>query len=89
MTIDYAEVYRLAKRGRRSERRREVLTGCLTGLVTGALTGLIKGWLFMLTVGVAHAEWVPMLPTIGFWWSVLLMVIMPSLGGTSSKKDDS
>jgi hypothetical protein len=31
------------------------------------------GWLFMLAVGIAHAEWLPNLPTIGYWWALLLV----------------
>jgi hypothetical protein len=26
-------------------------------------------------VGVAHAEWIPALPTIGFWWMTLLVLL--------------
>jgi len=40
-------------------------------LSAGAAMGL--GWIFMLTVGVIHAEWLPMLPTIGYWWAVIII----------------
>lgn len=36
-------------------------------IVIGALVG---GWIFMLTVGVIHGEWLPMMPTIGYWSAV-------------------
>ena len=36
-------------------------------IVLGALVG---GWIFMLTVGVIHGEWLPMMPTIGYWSAV-------------------
>lgn len=29
-------------------------------------------WAFMILVGVIHAEWLPMLPTIGFGSSVII-----------------
>lgn len=88
MSIDYAEVYRLAKKGRRAERRGKAMAGCIEGLITSALLTVLKGWLFMLAVGVAHAGWWPVIPTIGFWWSLLFMALMPSLGSSSTKKDD-
>jgi len=34
------------------------------------------GWLFMLLVGVVHAEWLPGLPTIGYWWAVLIIFML-------------
>lgn len=88
MSIDYAEAARLIKKGRRAEQRGKAVNGCLTALGTSVITGFLKGWLFMLAVGIAHAHWVHGLPTIGFWWSVLLMWVMPSLGGTTRAKDD-
>lgn len=89
MSIDYAEAARLIKRGRRAEQRGKALEGCVTALVTSLISGFLKGWLFMLAVGIMHDHWVPGLPTIGFWWSVLLMFVLPSFGSAStSKKDD-
>jgi uncharacterized membrane protein len=35
-------------------------------VIAEILASAIGGWTFMLSVGVAHANWVPMLPTIGF-----------------------
>lgn len=86
MSVDYAEVYRLAKKGRKAEQRGKAIKALLGSLALGAVTALIKGWLFMLAVGVAHAHWVSGLPTIGFWWAVLFMWLMPSIGGRPSTK---
>ncbi|GAA0738543.1 hypothetical protein Drose_04455 [Dactylosporangium roseum] len=86
MSIDYAEAARLIRKGRKSEQRGKALQGCITGLITFALLSLLKGWLFMLFLDVAHAHWWPAIPTIGYWWSVLLMVLLPSLGSSSSTK---
>jgi hypothetical protein len=88
MSVDYAEVYRLAKKGRQAERRGKAMAGCLESLITAVLLTFLKGWLFMLAVGIAHAGWWPGIPTIGFWWSVLFMAVLPSLGSSSSKKND-
>lgn len=30
------------------------------------------GWMFMLAVGVIHHEWIHKLPTLGYWWSVII-----------------
>lgn len=35
-----------------------------------------SGWLFMLAVGIVHHEWIPACPTIGFWWSLVLVVLL-------------
>jgi len=39
----------------------------------GAFSG---GWMLMLAVGIAHAHWLPALPTIGYWWAVLIVTLM-------------
>jgi hypothetical protein len=39
-----------------------------------------EAWLFMLLVGVVHAEWLPMVPTIGFWSAVLVSLMATSIG---------
>jgi hypothetical protein len=89
MSIDYAEIGRLVKKGRRAEKRAKAVEGCITALITSLISGFLKGWLFMLAVGIMHDHWVPALPTIGFWWSVLLMFVLPSFGTAPSKtKDD-
>jgi hypothetical protein len=85
VSVDYAEVYRLAKKGKRAEQRGKALSGCLTLLATGFLMSLFRGWLFMLAVDVAHNHWVHDLPTIGYWWSVLLVYLLPFAGTSSSK----
>lgn len=72
MSVDYAEVVRLARKGRRAEQRGAAAKGCMTVLIVGALNGLFAGWMLMLGAGVIHAEWIHQLPTIGFWWAVLI-----------------
>jgi hypothetical protein len=88
VSINYAEAYRLIQRGRRSERRAAALGKFVQGIIVSAMLTFLKGWLFMLAVGVAHAHWWHTIPTIGFWWAVLFMAVMPSLGSTSSKSND-
>lgn len=85
MSIDYAELARLARKGRRAESRGKFAGGCLTYLATVALLAAIKGALFMFACDIAHNHWWPAIPEIGFWWSALLMLAVP-FGGSSSSK---
>lgn len=89
MSLDYSDAVRLIRKGRRAEQRGKAVEGCVTALITFVLGSFLKGWLFMLAVGIAHLHWLPQLPTIGFWWAVLLMAVMPSLAPTSTSKDRS
>jgi drug/metabolite transporter (DMT)-like permease len=88
VSIDYAEVYRLAKKGRRAEQRGKFMQGCVTAIVTSVLRALLGGWLLMLAIGIAHHDWLPQLPTIGYWPAVLIYAVLPSFGGSSKKNDD-
>lgn len=36
----------------------------------------IGGFEFMLAVGIIHHEWLPQLPTIGYWWAVLIVGLL-------------
>jgi hypothetical protein len=78
-------------RARRSRWKKfgEFLGKLLTALVAGFLTALINGWLFMLAIGVIHEHWVSALPTLGFWWSVLISWLLRSaLSSTGSAKSE-
>jgi len=48
----------------------------LLGLGFSALASLALGWVFMILVGIIHAEWLPGVPTIGYWWAVLWAVLI-------------
>jgi hypothetical protein len=87
MSVDYAEVYRLAKKGRKAEQRGKAIRALLGSLATSAVAALLKGWLFMFAVGVAHSHWLHGLPTIGYWWAVLIVWLMP-LPGYAGKRTD-
>lgn len=69
----------------KSARRRKFWAGVgkfVTATITGALASFAGGWELMLGVGVIHAEWIRTLPTIGYWWAVLLVWL---LRGTFSR----
>jgi hypothetical protein len=68
----------------------EFFAAIIGSLVVSALASLLGGWMFMLAIGVAHHEWLPGLPTIGYWWAALLTWLIrsaaltaPSSGGDS------
>lgn len=77
--MDYTEIARLAKLGRRAEQRGKAVKGCFWALINKIIMDLIGGWLTMLAIGVAHAEWIPTLPTLGYWWTVLLVTLTRGL----------
>lgn len=56
----------------------EFIAAVLGSLVVTAVASMLGGWMFMLAVGVAHHEWLPGLPTIGYWWAVLLTWLIRS-----------
>jgi hypothetical protein len=91
VSIDYAEAARLIRKGRKSDQRGKALSGCITSLLTKVFSDLTGGWMFMLAVGIAHAEWIQQLPTIGYWWAVLIVALTRGLFGTipSTKKGGS
>lgn len=41
-------------------------------------------WLWMLFVGVVHGEWLPMMPTVTYWQSVLIVLMSSALVGFRS-----
>jgi len=60
----------------RRRKRRKAIRAVVVSLLTSALLSLLGGWNLMLAVGVAHAEWIHALPTIGYWWAVLLSLLI-------------
>ena len=35
----------------------------------------VQAWTFMLVIGVTHGEWLPMLPTIGYWSALAITAV--------------
>lgn len=91
MTVDYTEVARLVRLGRKSEKRGKAIGVFLAGITVQLVGGFLGGWALMLAVGVAHAEWLPGLPTVGYWPSVLLVLLLRGVFSRvpSSRRDDS
>lgn len=80
MTALQGELLKLVVRDRkRRERRRklgEVTLDIIAAQIGYVLGALSNGFMLMLAVGVAHAEWIPQLPTIGYWWACLLVYLL-------------
>jgi hypothetical protein len=55
--------------------------------IANSLLALLGGFALMLAVGVAHAHRITTLPTIGYWWSVLLVYLLRGSFTTISKRD--
>lgn len=81
-------------RERRSRWRKfgSFLNKLFVALITGFLVALTSGWMFMLAVGVIHDHWLPQVPTLGYWWAVLIAWLLSSALSrtpTSTKKEGS
>lgn len=74
--IDYAEIARLVRKGRRAEKRGKAWTRFATSIVYAWLVYMWRGWMLTLAVGVTHHEWLPSMPTLGYWWAVVIVVLL-------------
>lgn len=66
MTTFTPEIVKLIRAEQKRQNRRKALGKFASGLVVSAALTLTHGLLLMLAVGVAHAEWIPSLPTVGY-----------------------
>lgn len=53
-----------------------LLLSILANAAASALASLFFGWVFMLMIGVIHHEWLHGMPTIGYWWAVLITFML-------------
>ena len=76
-------------RARRVRRRKfsKIVEDFIVGQLVLALGALSGGFMLMLAVGVAHAEWIRQLPTIGYWWAVLLVYLLRGVFSNAKTKD--
>jgi hypothetical protein len=96
VTALQGELLGLIRRDRTRRTRRQKFGKFLKALLTWLLpivsNALFGGWFFMLGVGVVHAEWLPQVPTLGYWWAVLIGYLLRcgltrTPQSTSKKKD--
>ncbi len=76
-----AELIRLARRGRRAEHTGKAMRRVAALLITLVAAYLWRGFILMLAVGFVHDVWLPSLPTIGYWYSVLAFALLDSIFG--------
>lgn len=72
------EIMRLAKLGKKAERRRWNRKRFFNHLFVTTIGFLVDSWTMMLLVGIVHAEWIPGLPTIGYLWAIPVTVLLQS-----------
>lgn len=73
-----ASLINLVRRDARRRSRRKLFGEFLGALLQSVLLSLMHGLYLMLAVGVVHHEWIRSCPTLGYWWSVLLAVLVRS-----------
>jgi hypothetical protein len=59
------------------------MTKFLANLAIVAISWVLGAWAFMIAVGVAHAEWWPAVPPIGYQASLLLGAAFTLRGAVS------
>jgi len=70
------EIATLIRDKRRREKRRDTASTIIARLLVRITVSFLDGWFLMLAVGVAHTQWIPQLPTIGYWWAVVLVALL-------------
>lgn len=90
MTTFTPELVKLIRAENKRQARRKAYGRFIQSLITSALITLSHGWLFMLAVGIAHAEWVPALPPIGYGWALVLVALLRGVFSpiTKTKEDE-
>lgn len=83
------EYERLLVAENKRTKRRKYARRVVVGLLTRTITAFSNGWLFMLAVGIIHAEWIPALPTIGYWWAVLVVYLLSGVFSNVTPAKDS
>lgn len=54
----------------------KITAGAIFLVLFSAIVAFIGGWWFMLTIGVAHAEWSNSVPIIGYWTAVKIAAML-------------
>ena len=58
--------------------RRARIVKKIKDILVGVQLSLIGAWAFMVMIGVIHHQWLPDLPTLG-WWDALLISVLGDL----------
>lgn len=76
MNDNMAELVRLAKRGRRAEQSSKAWRRALEAIIVALIAAVWRGFFLMLGVGIIHDHWILSLPTIGYWYAVLVYMLL-------------
>lgn len=76
MTMQMAELLRLARKGRRAEERSQAFKRFVRQLIVGLLISLSQAFCLMIAIGVLHHEWWPAMPPIGYWWALVAVYLL-------------
>ena len=66
----------LIEQDAKRKKRRAKVKKLIERQITWTVMNFLSAWMFMLAVGVAHAVWIRSLPTLGYWWSLLLVYLL-------------
>lgn len=80
----------LLRKENKRKKRWAAVERFITATIAGILHAFISGYFLMISVGIAHQHWIPALPTIGYWWAVLLVWLLTGVFSPikTDKKND-
>jgi hypothetical protein len=82
------ELVKLVRAENRRQARRKAVGQFAKAVLFHLVVLSLRGLVFMLAVGIVHAEWIHALPTLGYWWSVLLVWLLAGLFSTIKYKEN-
>ena len=74
-----ADIIDLVKDGRRYREKRGKWERFWVGVLVRLMLAPLDGLFLMLAVGIVHHEWWAAVPTIGYWWAIMLAVLLRPL----------
>lgn len=86
-TLTQADMVDLIRRGKRAKSLGDAVNRIVTSLVTSAVACLLDGFWLMLAVGIIHADWIPALPTVGYWTAVVVVALLRGTFSPIRSKD--
>jgi hypothetical protein len=76
MNMTRDDIVGLVRDGSKYRRKRAAWDKFWVALLVQLMLAPLAGWWFMLGVGVIHHEWWPAVPTVGYWWSIVIVYLL-------------
>jgi len=73
--MDMNEALAIVDKRAEEEARKQKIVKVIKEVIIAVQINLIGAWFLMIGVGVVHHEWLPDLPTLGWWLSLLIYVL--------------